>query len=249
MCDYSLHHVASRRAKVGDKLVTMELSKSSTRGFAAVGEHGAKLVIHDSPPKVAVCLLPGTELAFQDNVRYDRAFSLFGKVRVNHKVARFRQIDMDDPHVQHDALEFPNGQVLKVTRLAAGQTATVLQLPVATQHPEVVETGHVARSSDSRIALDRVSFRPGMASILVPNQGAVMLWQSVRSTAIRLSMALVQSFRRLKAHKQSPILRTALPAGLYAERIEATVKQGVLAAPNKPGSQKPEKKTELKAVA
>ena len=58
MCDYSLHHVASRRAKVGDKLVTTELAKSSTRGFAAVGEHGAKLVIHDGPPKVAVCLLP-----------------------------------------------------------------------------------------------------------------------------------------------------------------------------------------------
>jgi len=78
MCDYSLHHVASRPAKVRDKLVTTELARSSTRGFAAVGERGAKLVIHDSPPKVAVCLLPGTELAFDDDVRYDRAFSLLG---------------------------------------------------------------------------------------------------------------------------------------------------------------------------
>ena len=121
MCDYSLHHVASRPAKVRDKLVTTELARSSTRGFAAVGERGAKLVIHDSPPKVAVCLLPGTELAFDDYVRYDSAFSLFGKARVNHKVARFRQIDMNDPHVQHDALEFPNGQVLKVTQLVNGQ--------------------------------------------------------------------------------------------------------------------------------
>src|SRR5437764_3359836 len=171
MCDYSLHHVASRPAKVSDKLVTTKLSKSSARGFAAVGEHGAKLVIHDSPPKVEVCLLPGTELAFDDDVRYDRAFSLLGKARVNHKLARFRQIDTDDPHVQHDALEFPNGQVLKVTQLAAGQTATVLQLPVATEHPEHTETGHVARSSDSRILLNRVS-----ASVLMPNQGAVMLW-------------------------------------------------------------------------
>ena len=67
MCDYSLHHVASRPAKVSDKLVTTELARSSTRGFAAVGEHGAKLVIHDGPPKVAVCLLPGTELAFDDD--------------------------------------------------------------------------------------------------------------------------------------------------------------------------------------
>ena len=74
MCDYSLHHVSSRPAKVSDKLVTTELSKSSTRGFAAVGEYGAKLVVHDGPPKVAVCLLPGTELAFDADVRYDRAF-------------------------------------------------------------------------------------------------------------------------------------------------------------------------------
>ena len=202
MCDYSLHHVSSRPAKVADKLVTTELAKSSTRGFAAVGEHGAKLVIHDTLPEVAVCLLPGTELAFDDDVRYDRAFSLFGNARVNQKVARFRQIDVNDPHVHHDALEFPNGQVLKVAQLVAGQTATVLQLPVATQHPEPVETGFVARSSDSRVALNRVSLRPGIASILMPNQGAVMLWQTFRSAAIRLSIALVQSFRRLKAHKQ-----------------------------------------------
>ena len=240
MCDYSLHHVASRPAKVSDKLVTTELARSSTRGFAAVGERGAKLVIHDSPPKVAVCLLPGTELAFDDDVRYDRAFSLFGKARVNHKVARFRQIDMNDPHVQHDALEFPNGQVLKVTQLVAGQTATVLQLPVATEHPEHIETGYVARSSDSRIVLNR-----GTASILMPNQGAVMLWQAFRSTASRHSIALVQSFRRLTAHKQHPIL------GVDAERIEASFKKDLLAVtlPKKPAAQKPEKKIEVKAAA
>ena len=57
--------------------------------------------------------------------------SVFGKVRVNHKVARFREVDMTDPHAHHDALEFPDGQIVKVTRLVAGQTATVLQLPAA----------------------------------------------------------------------------------------------------------------------
>ena len=233
MCDYSLHHVASRPAKVKDKLFTTEFARSSTRGFAAVGEHGAKLVIHDDPPKVAVCLLPGTELAFDDDVRYDRAFRLFGKARVKHKVARFRQIEMNDPHVQHDALEFPNGQIVKVTRLAADQTATVLQLPVATQHAEHVE--HIARSSDYRVALDRVSLRPGIASILMPNQGAVMLWQTFRSTAIKFSIALVQSFRRLKAHKQDQILRTALPAAIDSGVLTAT-------PPQKPAAQKPQKK-------
>jgi len=118
MCDYSLHQVASRPAKVADKLVTTEFSNSITRGFAAVGQ-----------PDVAVCLLPGTELAFDDNVKYERAIRLFGKVYVDHKVARFRQVDMNNPHAHHDALEFPNGEIVKVTRLIAGQAATVLQLP------------------------------------------------------------------------------------------------------------------------
>ena len=77
MCDYSLHLVASRPAKVGDKLVATVFVKSITGGFAAVGE-----------PDIAVCLLPGTELAFEENVQYQRAFSLFGRACVDHKVAR-----------------------------------------------------------------------------------------------------------------------------------------------------------------
>jgi hypothetical protein len=128
MCDYSLHLVASRPAEIGDKLVTTDFARSITRGFSAVGE-----------PEVAVCLLPGTEIAFQDDVRYDRAFSLFGKARVEHKVARFRQVNMNDPHVHHDALEFPGGQVVLLTRLVPGQSAVVLQLPAS---------GEVSRAKD-----------------------------------------------------------------------------------------------------
>jgi len=60
MCDYSLHSVASRPAKVGDRLVSTHFGNSITRGFAAVGE-----------PGVAVCLLPGTELAFEKDVEYE----------------------------------------------------------------------------------------------------------------------------------------------------------------------------------
>jgi hypothetical protein len=118
MCDYSLHNVASRAAKVGDKLVVTDFAKTITSGFAAVGE-----------PDVAVCLLPGTELAFEDHVQYHHALSRFGKACVKQRVARFRQIDLDNPHVHHDALEFPDGQIVMVTRLIAGQIATVLQLP------------------------------------------------------------------------------------------------------------------------
>jgi hypothetical protein len=118
MCDYSLHHVASRPAKVADKLVVTDFAQSITRGFAAVGE-----------PGVAVCLLPGTEVAFEDEVTYRQAFSFAGKARVGQKLARFRQVNMNDPHRHHDALEFPGGKIVLVTRLVDGQTATVLQLP------------------------------------------------------------------------------------------------------------------------
>jgi hypothetical protein len=132
MCDYSLHLVASRPAKVGDKLVATDFAKSITRGFSTVGE-----------PDVAVCLLPGTELAFADEVQYNRALSLSGKAHVEHKVARFRQVNMDDPHFHHDALEFPGGQIVMVTRLTPGQRATVLQLPAFVHaHDRAEESAH-----------------------------------------------------------------------------------------------------------
>jgi hypothetical protein len=103
-------------------------------------------------PEVAVCLLPGTEIAFQDDVRYDRAFSLFGKARVEHKVARFRQVNMDDPHVHHDALEFPGGQTVLLTRLVPGQHAVVLQLPASSQDHHAKETVAVRQWTDEALS-------------------------------------------------------------------------------------------------
>jgi hypothetical protein len=124
MCDYSLVGVVTRPAKVGDRLKTVQFVSSITRGFAAVEE-----------PDVAVCLLPGTELVFEREVEFEGGLSLLLKNwsrsgKIKEKVARFRQVDLDRPHVHHDALEFPNGEVVLLTRLMAGQTATVLQLPV-----------------------------------------------------------------------------------------------------------------------
>ena len=118
MCDYSLHLVASRPAKVGDKLVTTKFNNSITRGFAAVGE-----------PKVAVCLLPGTEIAFEKELECERGFRVFPKQTIKGTVAQFRQINMDQPNTHHDALELPSGQIVLLTRLCKGQHATVLQLP------------------------------------------------------------------------------------------------------------------------
>lgn len=243
MCDYSLHHVSSRPAKVADKLVTMELAKSNVRGFAAVGELGPKLVIHDSPPELAVCLLPGTELAFDENVQYEQPRSFLGikfsgKARVDHKVASFRKVDTDNPYVQHDALEFPNGQVLKVAQLVAGQTATVLQLPVNAQqddHDHDHEHTGRRRARDARLALNR-SARQGM---FVPNQGMVMLWDSVRGRAVDLSSALTESFQRLTAPKQPSILEGEMAAGMGAE---VSFENGVPTVTSTAASQKPEKK-------
>ena len=126
MCDYSLHHVAIRPAKIGDKLVTTKFSNSVTRGFAAVGE-----------PDVAVCLLPGTEIAFDENVVCERALGILPAKKIGRRLARFRQIDMDNAAAHHDALEFPDGQLVLLTRLSEGQHATILQLPAVARAAEV----------------------------------------------------------------------------------------------------------------
>src|SRR5207302_1514887 len=118
MCDYSLHSVKSRPAKVGDKLTTRDFG-TGTRGFAA-----------SENPSVAVCVLPGTELAFADEVkRLPAGLWAWHDGAMTHKTAIFRQINKDKVATHHDALEFPDGQIVLLTLLAAGQQATILQLP------------------------------------------------------------------------------------------------------------------------
>ena len=97
MCDYSLHHVANRPAKIEDKLVATKFRNAITRGFAAVGQ-----------PNVAVCLLPGTEIAFDENVECEPSFGIgiFPNKKIGQRLARFRQVNMDNPVAHHDALEF-----------------------------------------------------------------------------------------------------------------------------------------------
>jgi hypothetical protein len=117
MCDYSLHAVASRPAQVGETLITTTFRGTSTRGFAS-----------ESDPTVAVCMLPGTELAFAENVKYDNRW-IWTKT-LNFRVGKFGAIEPDVPHRHHDAIEFPDGNRVLVTLLCEGQRATVLQLPV-----------------------------------------------------------------------------------------------------------------------
>jgi hypothetical protein len=77
---------------------------------------------------MAVCLLPGIELSFTDEVRAVRSWPWSRDVAYD-KTAIFRQINQDCPVRHHDALEFPNGVVVLLTFLEEGQQATVLQLP------------------------------------------------------------------------------------------------------------------------
>ena len=116
MCDYSLHQVLSRPARLGEKLVTASFPNSITRGFASVDD-----------PEVAVCLLPGTELAFEQQVRCETRIVFAWSV--GHAVAKFKQVNKDQSDVHHDALEFPDGKLVLLTNLCKGQRATVLQLP------------------------------------------------------------------------------------------------------------------------
>jgi hypothetical protein len=127
MCDYSLHALATRPAKVGETLISTTFRGTSTRGFAS-----------ESEPAVAVCMLPGTELAFEQNVKYDNRW--IWTRTTTYRVGKFNSID---PHLRerhHDAIEFPDGSYVLVTQLCTGQRATVLQLPVVHPVPERTST-------------------------------------------------------------------------------------------------------------
>jgi hypothetical protein len=118
MCDFSLHSVRSRPAKVGDKLVTRDFG-TGTRGFAAADDLA-----------LAVCVMPGTELAFAGEVACLPTGLLGWKTKtINHQTAIFRQVNKDRLAAHHDALEFPDGRTVLLTYLCEGQAATVLQLP------------------------------------------------------------------------------------------------------------------------
>jgi hypothetical protein len=115
MCDYSLELIMSRPARAGDKLVSTSFPNTPTRGFATADDRS-----------VAVCLLPGTELAFEQEIRCEGVIFSWSP---GHKVAKFQQVNRGKPHLHRDALEFPDGKIVLLTQLREGQNATVLQLP------------------------------------------------------------------------------------------------------------------------
>jgi hypothetical protein len=116
MCDYSLHAVATRPAEVAETLVSTDFS-TGTRGFASPDSR-----------QVAVCLRPGTEIAFEKDAQTD---GMMLRKNIGARLARFRQINTEKAHQHHDALEFSNGTIALLTDLVPGQRATVLQLPAS----------------------------------------------------------------------------------------------------------------------
>ena len=124
MCDYSIESCKTRDARVGDRLVsgrirTTDVSWTRSKGFHAEGDDGT-----------AICLRPGTELSFEEDVWWAGS---------PHRTAIFRQVDVDIDGVHHDALELPDGRIVKVAWLSPGQTAVVLQLPVTVKHAHAEE--------------------------------------------------------------------------------------------------------------
>jgi len=106
MCDYSLHAMATRPAVVGETLISTTFRGTSTRGFAS-----------EKAPEVAVCMLPGTELAFAQDVKYDSRW-IWTKT-IGFRVGMFNAIN---PHVRerhHDAIEFPDGSYVLAGELYA----------------------------------------------------------------------------------------------------------------------------------
>jgi hypothetical protein len=133
MCDYSLHATATRPARVGETLISTTFRGTTTRGFAS-----------EEDMSIAVCLLPGTELAFASDVRYDNRWIWTRTMRS--RVGKFGKIEPDVSDRHHDAIEFPDGSYVLVTQLVEGQRATVLQLPVQAAPAKAASGAPTARS-------------------------------------------------------------------------------------------------------
>jgi hypothetical protein len=121
MCDYSLENFKSEPAKVGDKLIVRHFGTGTT-GFGYAKEWGWLTSL------TAVCLRPGTEVAFDDAITWN-PYAEIPRSGDAGNLAIFREIDSDKRFTHRDALEVPGGEVIKLNFLTPGQTATVLQLP------------------------------------------------------------------------------------------------------------------------
>jgi hypothetical protein len=161
MCDYSLMHVKSRAAEKNDELVSHDFGGGSV-GFKSVLDKEINSMA------TAVCLLPGTQLQIEDPLEC-RAWTrgavnyqteVLGPTKHDGGVATFSK--RDDMGQYHDALEFPDGEYMPVSKLHAGQRARVLQMPAA----EVPATEKAAEPAvEPALTVERVTLRGLLALI------------------------------------------------------------------------------------
>jgi hypothetical protein len=122
MCNYSLEATRTRDAVVGDKLITSTFDpKASSVGFAAAED-----------PACAVCLKPGTEIVFDEPAKCGwHNYDCWQPYTANREVLGTVAIISIEPIAMHDmdVLDFPGHKKQLLRYLAAGQTATVIQLP------------------------------------------------------------------------------------------------------------------------
>jgi hypothetical protein len=88
--------------------------------------------------QIAVCLCPGTVIAFEQNVFAE------GMIFRKTSTTGWRDsvsIDLDKPTHQHDALEFSNGTIVLVTDLAPGQKSNGPAIARRKAHRKVRWTG------------------------------------------------------------------------------------------------------------
>ncbi len=131
MCDFSIDAAKSRPAKQGDELKTHDFG--SSRGFCGAKDPRAHY------EATAVCLLPGTEVAFRGEVLVrstDRftvivngALRAFGLAPKGARTATFIKVDKNIVPIHHDALQFSDGTIVLLNDLVPNQKATVLSLP------------------------------------------------------------------------------------------------------------------------
>ena len=100
MCDFSLQHAKSRPAVVADKLVSHNFGRG-TIGFKSVDDP-----VGDA---TAVCILPGTELSFDEAIKLRWSYNEGKSFEGQFTTAIFRQLNKHKQLTHHDALEFPDG--------------------------------------------------------------------------------------------------------------------------------------------
>ena len=109
--------------------MTTRFSQAITQGLATADDK-----------ECAVCLVPGTELAFDAPLRGNaNRFVPFFMKKFDFKTGKFVQLNVDNPYQHHDAIEFGDGGTVLINDLVEDQMLRVIQLPAPPQTAKEVK--------------------------------------------------------------------------------------------------------------